>query len=120
MKWGADALAPTSSKTIGFETVFKRKSIFAKSQGIYLESERFGVENGSNWEKGKNFTFVQIWNNFQCGMKSIFGVFNEYDIEPFSNKKVSDYLVRTLSQFALKLKNAQKISSIFSKKSKYG
>ena len=37
-----------SFEIIRFEIIFKKKEFFAKSQGIYLESGRFGVENGSN------------------------------------------------------------------------
>ena len=55
--------------------IFKEKEVFAKNQGIYLESGRFEVENGSNWEKKvEKFGFVQIWSSFECDMRMIFGV----------------------------------------------
>ena len=50
-------------------------------------------------------------------MKMIFGAFNNYDIELPSYKIFCDYLLRTLSQFALKLKNFEKNSKKNFKKS---
>jgi len=40
----------------------------------------------------------------------IFCAFNNYDIKLFSYKKICDYLLLTLSQFTLKLKNFKKTS----------
>jgi len=49
-------------------------------------------------------------------MKMIVGAFNNYDIELLSNKIFCDYLLRTLSQFALKLKKFKKKFEKFQKK----
>ena len=97
---------PTKKK---FETIFNEKIVFAKSQGILFRI--WLIWNSKCLEfskKSEKFDFIQIGSSFKCDMKMIFGAFNNYDIELLSYKIFCDYLLRTLSQFALQLKKFEK------------
>ena len=59
---------------IRYETIFNEKNVFVKSQGIYLESSWFEIQNVSNSEKKQkiNFGYVQIGSRFNYNMKIFF------------------------------------------------
>ena len=61
-----DALAPHSLKKFVMKR-FSMKNVFVKSQGIYLESSWFEIQNVSNSaKKQKNkFWFCSNWEQFQ-------------------------------------------------------
>ena len=67
-EWGCGPCRARASATrlppfiekIQFESVFKFKVCFAKSQGIHLESGLVEVQNGSYSKKAEKFALVQL------------------------------------------------------------